>query len=970
MDPLTALSVAGTIVQFADFGTRLFSEGRELYQSATGALTANEELELVTVDLKALVVKLGHSSSSAESTSFQGPDDANNSRNEESFRKICSDVTRLADELLERLDRLKVRGTKKRHWESFQKAIQSAWSKGEITSLTNRLLNLKRAAETHTLFCIREKLDAESLQNSSHFASLDQRTRLIISSILHHHANENVMAAGVRDQMNTLLQLVRRLDTANVEEHRRTREMIVNLEYKQSAQQSSPIETITASIELLSVSDKEERKLRRSVQREIISSLEYPSMTSRYENIVEAYPTTFEWAFHDSTDEQMPWSNLSQWLKTGDGVYWINGKAGSGKSTLMKHIFEQERTRQYLNRWARGSDGFKGKGILICFATFFFWNSGTQEQKSQSGLLRSLLFQVLSHNPELVSIAFPDIWATTYSGLINDTSLEFDHIFTLGRLITAFRAIIHQNSVPMKLCFLVDGLDEFDGSHEEMANLFKDVATAKNVKVCLSSRPWVVFSESFKNCPSLRLQDLTRPDITSYVNGKFGQSEAFCSLLLREPQSAPELLTEIIDKADGVFLWVQIVVNSLLKGVQNRDEITILHQRLRCMPQELEPLYHHLLSLIEPVYKIWASKAFQIIRAYRDCRSDGTIWPPTATEDRSSITISELYFSLAEKLEVLIDDTNETWVQEQIYSRTSQVLTEELLPAKYEDAKIHLTARCAGLLEIPSFERDGPKAAIQFLHRTARDFLENRQNWLEILAYTANTNFDPYASLLKAGAIWLAIRCSQTNTRSVEVCKIMYNTVLYARKTALRATVDDGQSERIAEILQNAIEVMTEWDSIRKSTRKCGKEYRRRHWTCRLIGPTKLPFEWKFVALATVYGLDGYVGEQLRESSREAKSADIASQLLYFLIPGEKWPDDRFIPAARPEMVSLLLSHGADPDFTLGRPPYALSAWLNADLRNEQNSAIIGILDAARRKRRRGVYSNHDDDHPPRKKQH
>jgi hypothetical protein len=36
------------------------------------------------------------------------------------------------------------------------------------------------------------------------------------------------------------------------------------------------------------------------------------------------------------------------------------------------------------------------------------------------------------------------------------------------------------------------------------------------------------------------------------------------------------------------------------------------------MPKELEPLYRHLLSLIEPVYLSWASKAFQIVRAHRD----------------------------------------------------------------------------------------------------------------------------------------------------------------------------------------------------------------------------------------------------------------------------------------------------------------------------------------------------------------
>ena len=31
-----------------------------------------------------------------------------------------------------------------------------------------------------------------------------------------------------------------------------------------------------------------------------------------------------------------------------------------------------------------------------------------------------------------------------------------------------FRTLIRQNRLPLKLCFLVDGLDEFDGNQEEI----------------------------------------------------------------------------------------------------------------------------------------------------------------------------------------------------------------------------------------------------------------------------------------------------------------------------------------------------------------------------------------------------------------------------------------------------------------------------------------------------------------------
>jgi hypothetical protein len=151
MDPLTVLSVAGSVVQFADFSMKLFADGRELYKSTRGILTAHEELELVTVDLRALIVKVKQVpvSEVAESEN-QGDRDG-----EASFGKIYCDATKLAEELIDALDKLKLREGKNRIWESFRKVIESAWSRDQIKSLSKRLESLKRAAETYTLFSIR-----------------------------------------------------------------------------------------------------------------------------------------------------------------------------------------------------------------------------------------------------------------------------------------------------------------------------------------------------------------------------------------------------------------------------------------------------------------------------------------------------------------------------------------------------------------------------------------------------------------------------------------------------------------------------------------------------------------------------------------------------------------------------------------------------------------------------------------------
>ena len=54
LESLAALSLAGNIVQFIDFGCRLFSKSRELYASSDGVLAENVELENIANSLNAL----------------------------------------------------------------------------------------------------------------------------------------------------------------------------------------------------------------------------------------------------------------------------------------------------------------------------------------------------------------------------------------------------------------------------------------------------------------------------------------------------------------------------------------------------------------------------------------------------------------------------------------------------------------------------------------------------------------------------------------------------------------------------------------------------------------------------------------------------------------------------------------------------------------------------------------------------
>jgi hypothetical protein len=108
---------------------------------------------------------------------------------------------------------------------------------------------------------------------------------------------------------------------------------------------------------------------------------------------------TFSWIFESPKANDRPWDSMDDWLKRGKGCYWLNGKSGSGKSTLIKFIEGNDRTRVALKQWA-GS-------LKLITGSFFFWYAGTVMQKSQAGLLRTLLLDVLHNNRNWYLPCFP-----------------------------------------------------------------------------------------------------------------------------------------------------------------------------------------------------------------------------------------------------------------------------------------------------------------------------------------------------------------------------------------------------------------------------------------------------------------------------------------------------------------------------------------------------------------------------------
>jgi len=103
-----------------------------------------------------------------------------------------------------------------------------------------------------------------------------------------------------------------------------------------------------------------------------MTSLSFPEMHERGTDIETAAEGTCRWILDHPT--------YQQWDANGQGLLWVKGKPGSGKSTLMKHIVRE-----------RGRIQPEGRNLNI---VFYFHGRGTELQKSPMGLFRALIHQI------------------------------------------------------------------------------------------------------------------------------------------------------------------------------------------------------------------------------------------------------------------------------------------------------------------------------------------------------------------------------------------------------------------------------------------------------------------------------------------------------------------------------------------------------------------------------------------------
>ncbi|KAF4634517.1 hypothetical protein G7Y89_g3587 [Cudoniella acicularis] len=262
-----------------------------------------------------------------------------------------------------------------------------------------------------------------------------------------------------------------------------------------------------------------------------------------------------------------------QWLTTSDTfcewrdgfapgkeVFWFNGQPGSGKSFIAAHVVN---SLQDLN--------------MDC--SYSFIRHGDKSSSTLESCLRSLAFQIALMNFNVRE----EILAMQQ----NDVHFDRDEPRALWRKLFVggiFRATFQRTQY-----WIIDALDECP-NYSALFPLLAKLDSRVPLRIFITSRLSPTIQKGFSQLRNVTTEtaspENTLSDIKSYVKKKVKELD------IDHVEYRQKITSTIIEKSEGCFLWVVLVLEEL-ENVFSESEIDLI---LMEVPVGMDPLYERTLE--------------------------------------------------------------------------------------------------------------------------------------------------------------------------------------------------------------------------------------------------------------------------------------------------------------------------------------------------------------------------------------
>lgn len=248
--------------------------------------------------------------------------------------------------------------------------------------------------------------------------------------------------------------------------------------------------------------------------------------------------------------------------------YWISAKPGTGKSVLSGYVIN------ILNE-------------LNLDCSYYFFRHGDKDKSTASGLFRSIAFQMASVNVDVRSRLLSMI----------DTGIRFDKndgkvVWRRVLLSAVIRASWQQTQY-----WVIDALDECS-DFDVLFSMLASIKPKFQIKIFITSRKTAELCSRFADLQKSFGDDTavfeeisfsdTRSDMALYLEGNREK------LHVGDAKQRDDFLRRILDKSDGCFLWIRLVLEELAMAWSVQHVERVLEE----VPQGMDRLYTRALHIM------------------------------------------------------------------------------------------------------------------------------------------------------------------------------------------------------------------------------------------------------------------------------------------------------------------------------------------------------------------------------------
>lgn len=251
-----------------------------------------------------------------------------------------------------------------------------------------------------------------------------------------------------------------------------------------------------------------------------------------------------------------------------NGVFWIKGDPGKGKTMLLCGIIEDF------------EKDFKPQEKLA----YFFCQGTDTRLNTATAIIKGLIYSVLRQNQNLLSYIQKQVEKEP-KGYLEGTNAWV----ALNRIFTT----IIQDPCMADFTFIIDALDEcqHQESRKSLLNLIMD--TSNHVKWLISSRNEKEIERGLKSIENRLILELksNAAHVSNAVDTYIDRCARDIEALENDVNLRNRTINLLKIKAKGTFLWVTLVVQQLRDAGRPHIE-TVLEE----MPEGLESLYDEIME--------------------------------------------------------------------------------------------------------------------------------------------------------------------------------------------------------------------------------------------------------------------------------------------------------------------------------------------------------------------------------------